>query len=306
VHDIKTVDRFSKVELENQKLISHRTNSVYDPEFTKALANIPWAEWFQHPQPLRCREDYLSFYHQWITQSKLNRLSGLDRFRSRHLINGTTQAFDELYFRYKERRLRFYRGEYAYHRRILENWAFLEDEPLLANDFLIVSVPFCSTGRVPEQLHLHLDEAERLRVPVMIDCAYFGTCHSLNFDFSHPAIESVAFSLTKGVGLGDIRSGIRYSNFDDRYPICQQNAYDHTILGAAKIGLYMMQEFSSDFVPNKYRNIQETVCEQAGLNPTPCMHLALGDEGWQDYNIDEKFNRIGIRELIKARRKGEI
>lgn len=293
----------SRPHLEELKLIDRRTPSLYDPEFTKALAALPWADWLSKSPPFDCREEYLSTIDAWIHRTRLNSVMGLERFSERDLINGTTQGFDEHYFRYADRRLRFFRGEYAYHRRIVPDWAFLEDEALKENDTVIVSWPFCSTGAEHPSMRAMLDEALRLKVPVLVDAAYFGTCHGLAFDFSHPAIEAVCFSLSKGIGLGNIRSGIRYSFYKDDLPIRQQNRFNHTVLSAAKIGLHMMAAFGPDFLPEKYREIQAEVCKDAGLTPTPCMHLALGGGDWSDYDIDGLYRRVGIRELVKARRK---
>lgn len=294
----------SRETLEEKNLVSRRTASVYDPEFTRALQRVPWAEWLSQSPPFQCREEYLDRLHRWIHGTRLNSVRGLDRFPVRELINGTTQAFDEHYFRFSRRRLRFFRGEYAYHRRVFSNWKFLDDEPLDANDSVIVSWPFCSTGERHEGLRPLLDRALELKVPVLLDAAYFGTCHGQDFDFGHPAIEAVCFSLTKGLGLGDLRSGIRYSAYTEDFPIRQQNQYEHTVLAAAKVGLYMMELFPADFIPEKYKELQREVCAEAGLTPTPCMHLALGSAPrWSDYEIDERYLRIGIRELIKARRK---
>ena len=51
--------------------------------------------------------------------TKLNRISDGCKFYSkrytrRDITIGTTQSFDEAYFRYAGRRLRMFRGEYAY------------------------------------------------------------------------------------------------------------------------------------------------------------------------------------------------
>lgn len=296
----------SKEVLEEAGLISKRTKAVYDYEFIKALRELPWREWFDHAETFRCRTDYLEAIPQWISSSRLNRIEGLERFKIRHLINGTTQTFDEAYQKYATRRLRFFKGEYAYHRRVVPEWKFLEDEPLASNDYVIVSAPFCSTGDVHPQMNEMLDQALRLQVPVIVDCAYFGTCVDLKLSVDHPAIESVSFSLSKGLGLGDIRSGVRFSNIKDKLPISQQNDYDHTVLCAAKIGLFMMNRFSPDQVPLKFRDAQLDVCRELGVTPTKCMHLALADQHWPDYMIDGTYYRVGIRDLVKARKQNKI
>lgn len=293
--------------LESQNLVGKKTNAVFDPAFTKALKQVPWAEWLEKSPPFDCRKEYLQTLHEWIQASRLNSVRGLERFSERDLTIGTTQSFDEFYYRYADRRLRFFRGEYAYHRRIVKTWSFLEDAPLSDRDYLIISWPFCSTGAKHPRMDEILHQARQLRIPVLIDGAYFGTCQGLDFDFAHPAIEAVCFSISKSLGLGDIRSGIRYSFYTDDLPIRQQNRFNHTILADAKIGLYMMEKFSADYIPMQYREAQESVCREARLSPTPCMHLALGEESiWSDYKIDETYNRVGIRELVKARKKNKI
>lgn len=290
-------------------LLTQKTHAIYDYDFIQALKKMPLAEWLEKPAPFRCRWAYLDHYHHWIRSSRLNSIVGLERFQRRDLINGTTQTFDEAYMKYAHRRLRVFRGEYRYHMRIVPQWRFLEDEPLATNDYVIISAPFCSTGDAHPQMNSVLDECERLRVPVIVDCAYFGTCENIHLELSHPAIESVSFSLSKGTGMGDVRSGIRYSNLNDNNPICQQNNYDHSVLFAARVGLYMMETFSPDFIPERYSAVQKQVCRALGLKPTPCMHLALGDSSWDNFKIDDLYNRVGVRELVrnefKKQRKGE-
>lgn len=294
--------------LEQTGHIGKKTQAVYDYQFIQRLKQVSWQVWYEQDPPMQCRNEYLEAIEAWIKSSQLNKIHGLNAYSRKDLICGTTQTFDEAYFKYSERRLRLFRGEYAYHARIFKNWAFLDDEPLVEGDFIILSLPFCSTGDVHPQTKWVLDQASALRVPVILDCAYFGTCKDIEFDVSHPAIESVSFSLTKGLGLGDIRSGVRFSNLDDNNPICQQNNYNHTVLSSAKIGLYMMNQFSPDFIPSKYAKAQVSACEDLGLAPTKCMHLALAPENetWSKYIIDGKYRRVGIRNLVKARFKGEV
>ena len=296
-----------KQTLIEQELVSKKTQAVYDAKFVTLFREIPWSKWFSDGNdPLNCRLEYLKKYKNYLANMKLNQIDGLKRFAIMDLINGTTQTFDEAYFKYCNRRLRFYRGEYAYHRRIVKNWKFIEDEPIAEGDYVIVSVPHCTTGDVPLDFYKMLDSCLEKSVPVILDCAYIGTSVGVEFSVDHPAIESVSFSLTKGTGLGHVRSGVRFSNIQDDLPISQQNRYDHTVLGAARIGMYFMDYLGSpDFIPSRYRSHQLSVCADAGLTPTKCMHLALGDNNWDDFVVDG-YNRIGIRNLVKARKQDRI
>lgn len=292
--------------LEANRLISRDTAAVYDNAFNLLFSNIPWSEWFTKSDPLSCRLEYLDTYVQYLNNMRGNTIHGLQRYAQLHLINGTTQTFDEAYQRHATRRLRIFKGEYAYHKRIIPDFCFVEDEPLAIGDYAIVSVPQCSTGDVPAEWDAFLDRCYALQIPVIVDCAYIGTCIGISFSVDHPAIESVSFSLTKGTGLGRCRSGVRFSNIDDNLPIAQQNRYDHTVLAAAKIGIYFMQQLQTpDWIPRRYHAHQISVCNDAGIIPTACMHIALGSTAWNAYSVDG-YNRIGIRELVKARKQGKI
>ena len=287
--------------------INHKTFSVYDYQFLLHQQEAPLKQWLEHSPPFDCQEEYLDTFHSLIQRNKLNNMTGLERFSKRHLINGTTQSFDECYLRNSKRRLRIFRGEYAYHKRVNPDFSYIEDAPLEKNDYMIISLPFCSSGDKHSQMDEVLIQAQKLDIPVEIDCAYFGTCHSIEYDFNSPAIKAVCFSLSKGMGLGDIRSGIRYSDYDDDYPIAQQNNYHHTVKFAAKIGIHMMSRFDFDYIPSLYREHQESFCHDLGITPTKCMHLALGDKKhYPKFLVDDRYYRIGIREGVKKRKQGRI
>ena len=144
-----------------------------------------------------------------------------------------------------------------------------------------------------------------------LGCNGFNKIALLGRPFIFPGylFGSVPFGLllTRLAGLGDIRSGIRFSNLENQRPIRQQNDYNHTVLCAARIGLHMMQNLGPDFIPTKYSLAQKQVCAELGLKPTPCMHIALADQpGWDSYIIDGTYHRVGIRNLVKARLGGEV
>jgi sulfatase maturation enzyme AslB (radical SAM superfamily) len=241
----------------------------------------------------------------------MNTVKGLTRFQHRDMINGTTQAFDEAYYRYSNRRLRILRGEYGYHKRVVKNFVFLDDEngnyiPLEDNDWVITSYPFCGNGSLPPHFETLQNDCLEKNIPLLLDCAWFGTCRDITIDVYHPSITEVCFSLTKGIGLGNIRSGIRYSNYDDDLPIRQQNNYNHLPLGAAQVGIWQMKEFSADFIPEKYSNMYDHVCTINGLTQTNCMMIAMLDkkhEQYNDYLIDQVYSKVGIREAIKKQRQ---
>ena len=296
----------------DKDLFQTKHNAIYDPEFQKHLAEAPWKEWLSKPGYFEVRQEYLKKIHEWIHSTEANVVKGLARFKHRDMINGTTQAFDEAYYRYSNKRLRLLRGEYAYHKRVVGNLSYLDDEngnyiPVEENDWVIVSYPFCGNGDIPPHFDQLQDDCLKKNVPLLLDCAWFGTCRDIYIDVNHPAITEVCFSLTKGIGLGNIRSGIRYSNYEDNLPIRQQNNYNHLPLGAAQVGIWQMQKFGPDFIPNKYYDpIYKHVCFTHNLKETNCMMIAMLDKDHPDYNqylIDGLYSKVGIREAVKKQRQ---
>lgn len=290
-------------------LVQTRHNAVYDYAFQKALAAAPWQQWLSEPGYFEVAELYKSTITDWIQTNSCNSVTGIRRFKHRDLINGTTQAFDEAYYRYKTLRLRTRRGEYAYHKRVVTNSVFLEDEPLQRGDWIILSWPFCGTGDNPKDITVLLDSALDLDVPVLIDCAWYGTCRDIHIDLTHPAITEAAFSLTKSTGTGNIRSGVRYSNYEDNLPIRQQNNYNHLVLGAAQIGLWMMQHFPSDWQAVQYTSRQQKLCDALGVTASKCVHIALADgsaEWHKQFLIDGAYYKLGLKDALKAVRKNQL
>ena len=265
----------------------NRHPALYDFEFQKNLSNIPWGQWLEKKDYFNNKFEFISSIENWIVNTKNNNLKGLEKFTRKDVILGTTQSFDEAYFRYSNRRLRIFRREYAYHKRNLKNLVFIEDEPLKENDWIIISYPFSGIGDVAENIDEIFKESENLNIPILVDCAWFGTCHNIDFNFCSPAISSVSFSLSKGIGLGRMRIGIRYSNYSDG-PIFQQNNFNHLVGSNMEIGIYQMKKFSSDFTCNKYKTYYNYMCNDLDLLPTKCMHVAF-----------YKNELVGVRNLVK-------
>ena len=302
-------------------LFTKKTNAIYDPEYQNHLKKAPWEKWLSQNNYFDVVEEYIAVFVDWIYSSRENKLS--QSLKEKHfrkdITVGTTQTFDEAYYRYAGRRLRLFRGEYAYHRRCYPNWEWL-DQPrgqnqewgtaLDSKDWVIVSHPFCGTGGEHPKLRELLDQCEKKNIPVVMDCAWFGTCFGLNFDFSHLAIKAVAFSLSKGLGLGSMRTGLRFSSYkEENMPIVQQNRYKHLVLSNCQIGIYQMKRFSPDFTFNRYFHWYKKLCESYEMKATHCLHVCLlpyFNEYASHFLIDESYSKVGVREALKAIRQKKL
>jgi len=242
------------------------------------------------------QEEFVQRYFQWIQRSKYNNFKSLDQFSQVSYSNGTTEGFDKFYINNSRRRFRIFRGEYMYHGATWKLghpiWRYIEDAPLETNDAVIVSTPFSDTGNVHPKLLEILDRCLVLDIPVLIDCAFVGICGGIEFDFGHPAITDITFSLSKTFPVANLRIGMRCRRVDndDGLFIHQKTNYNNR-LGAA-VGLFFIEKFSVDYNFEKWRSRQIDFCQQLGVEPSHSIIFGLGGDLWKSYNRGTTTNRL--------------
>ena len=206
----------------------------------------------------------------WVLQSKLNTITGLDNFNRVDLVNGCTQFIDTVYMNGP---VQVIAGDYRYHAR-LGNWytypGFLNE-----GKQLIIAWPFPSTGDTHNNMREILDEATDKGISVHVDGAWFTCCRGINFDISHPAIKSVAISLSKGLGLGWNRVGLRWTKEHNSDAITIMNDFNMNLRAPAMIGLHFLRNLKADYLWNTYGDIYHKICKDFLLTPTKSIYLAL-------------------------------
>jgi hypothetical protein len=200
-----------------------------------------------------------------------------------------------------------FRGEYPYNRDVHPfNWStdFIEDSPLEEGDAVVISCPFSGSGGQHPRMEETLNTCLQLSIPVFIDMAWFGTCAGLSLDLSHPAIQYVGFSLSKGLTCGNYRSGLRLArSIQPKDRLQLQFEWGHGTHLNNKIGTLLMKRFSPDTQFEKYRLAQEKICKLYNLTPSLCVHIATGDSAWSEFSRDGAYNRINLRDAIKTEMK---
>ena len=248
-------------------------------------------------------DNFLKKYRSWLMNSQLNDLRGLDSFPYASYSNGTTEAFDKWYLRHHGRRLRMFRGEYMYHlathRNLGLEYAWLEDEPLSADDHVIISMPFADNGGQRPETKNILDSAAIMGVPVMIDAAYLGTTQGLDFDFSHPAIDTVVTSLSKAFPVAHARIGMRLcrTDLDDGLDIYRKTAYENR-WGAA-LGTLLIGGYGQDYNALTYGEWHRIRCMEMGLERSHSVMFGLGGSEYDDYNRGGLYNRLYLGGLYE-------
>ncbi len=221
----------------------------------------------------QCYIDFKRQTEQYILSSKLNRITGLEHFNRVDIINGCTQFIDNLYMCGPVQVLR---EDYRYHQRL--NLAFLKDVGSLIPDIpLIIALPFPRVGEPHKQMDEILNECQQKNIPVHIDGAWITSCRDLDFDFNHTMIKSVGISLSKGLGLGWNRIGIRYTRQFVQDSVTIMNDYRMNNRALSIIGIHFLNNLEPDYLWNNYGEAYYKICKDFNLVPTKSIHIALRD-----------------------------
>lgn len=215
-------------------------------------------------------DDFKSECESWIFGSKLNQLLGIDSFNRKDIIIGCTQFIDTIYMQGPVQTLR---GDYRYHERL--GTAYIKDVgSLIPNIPLIVAMPFPQVGAPHHDMEEILYECEIKNIDVHVDGAWISCCRDINFNFNHRVIRSVGISLSKGLGLGWNRIGLRWTKSSNPDAITIMNDFNMNCRALAKIGLHFLREFPSDYLWNTHGERYYKVCKDFDLTPTKSIYLA--------------------------------
>lgn len=212
--------------------------------------------------------------NNYFNDSHLNNLKGLDTFNRIDIINGCTQFIDNLYM---QGPVQVLRGDYRYHERL--NLAYVKDVgSLIPNIPLIIAMPFPSIGSPHSDIEEILNECTIKNISVHIDGAWITCCRDISFDFNHNSIKSVGISLSKGLGLGWNRVGLRYTRQTNTDSITIMNDFRMNLRAVAMIGLHFVRNLPTDYLWNKYSESYYKICNDFSLTPTKSIYLALRDK----------------------------
>jgi len=252
-------------------------------------------------------KDFVIKYREWVSTTKLNTIIGLENFPVTTYSNGTTESFDKFYLKNKTKRLRVFKGEYMYHqasgRNYFPNWKFIDDEELKENDVVIISHPFSDTGCEHPLYKQTLDTCANLGIPVLVDCAFFGLCSDIVFDFTHPAITDITFSLSKFLPVAHLRIGMRLTKIDDDDTLLIAHKMSYVNRIGAAVGENLIKLYSPDFNYNTYRSTQETFCKKLQVLPSNTVIFGIDTENrYQEYNRGYVSNRLCFPKYLKNRK----
>jgi hypothetical protein len=231
---------------------------------------------------------YLNFKKEmtnWLLSSKLNTIRGLENFDRVDIINGCTQFIDTLYM---QNSIQVIEGDYKYHQRLNHNICFSTPGSLIPNVPLIIAAPFPSTGNIHPNTIDIFNEAHEKNISVHVDGAWFTCSRNIDFNVKHPAIKSFAISLSKGLGLGWNRVGLRWTKNPVSDAITLHNDFKMNLRAPVIIGLHFLRNLNPDYLWNTHGKNYEKICKDFDLTPTNSIHIAL-----------QQLQPVGVAPLIR-------
>ena len=217
--------------------------------------------------------DFQNNFKYWLGKSTLNQLQGLDDFYRTDIIVGCTQFIDNLYM---QGPIQVLRGDYNYHKRL--GLAYVKDVGSLIPDIpLIIAMPFPSIGAPHQDMEEILNECLVKKIKVHIDSAWTTCCRDIVFDYGHPAISSVGISLSKGLGLGWNRIGLRWTKSTVPDAITLMNDFHMNNRIPVMIANHFLTNLDSDHLWKTHESRYNKICQDFNLTPTKSIHIALRD-----------------------------
>tara|TARA_A100001201_G_C4093027_1_gene202784 strand:+ start:977 stop:1933 length:957 start_codon:yes stop_codon:yes gene_type:complete len=274
--------------------------SVYDEETVWARDNLikeyPSSFWSDE----YIKQNYFETYKDWMGST--NNLYKLEDFTEACFTQGTTEAFYQFYIRYRNRRLRLFKGEYFFHQMMSrlyfkDNFAWLDEEDIDENDVVLISCPFSDTGDTHILHDLILNQCEKKNVPVMLDLAYINLTVNHSVDLSLNCIKYVVTSLSKVFPVELHRIGLRLQReedkFEDQLYVINEPGYNYLNVQSMFVGLKLMKLFPADYIYNKYQEKQKDACKEYNLSKSPCVYFGLDlDNNYKEYNRGNETNRL--------------
>jgi len=242
--------------------------------------------------------DFKEKYHNWITASKNFLITGLELFE-KSITDGATGAFYNFDHAFKEYTTVVFKGEYPFH--VSTNSKMIEKVSELKSGYkLIISYPYAAHGGKYLDFDNILDMCDSLKIPVLIDMAYFGSAKLPNINLNKECIKMVAFSLSKTFATGKCKIGLCYHRDVKNTPMQVLNEYEYVNHVAINIHMPIISNFTADYMFDKYRVKQEWIATTLGLEPSSTVFLCYSySSDWNKFGRNKLVNRIGIAPLLQ-------
>jgi hypothetical protein len=180
--------------------------------------------------------------------------------------------------------------DYRYYSRLNPNIVYSVPGKLTPRVPLLIAAPF------PGYLDLHpqwqdiIDECNNKSIDVHVDGAWLGAATDIVIDLGEPCVKSFAQSLSKGLGLGWNRVGLRWSkNLSQTDSISIMNRFNMIPQMLIRVGLSAMKQIPVDYLWDTYNDEYYKICTALKLRPSKIIHAAKSLDRTKLYGLKNFF-----------------
>ena len=219
--------------------------------------------------------EFIGQANEWFQSTKLNNLSGWDKFTYMDIMLGCTHFIEATCLRHGWK-IQHIPNEYLYYS--VNGKRPTEIDQLKENIPLIISLPIWEYCDIHPEWDKILKICEERNINIHIDGAWFQSARNIEFDFDHPNIKSFGMSVSKGVDLQWNRIGLRWSRQKSIDSITLMNQYDQIHHTAITCGSYIMNNVEKDYAWNKYGEANKQIAELNSLQQTNSCHVLKNND----------------------------
>jgi hypothetical protein len=120
-------------------------------------------------------------------------------------------------------------------------------------------------------------------------------CYNINFNFDYDCITDITFSLSKAFPVAYARVGMRLTKVDDDDSLLMLHKIGYTNRIGAAIGLKLMEQYSPDYICEKYMGQQAELCKELGVQPSNTVLFGIDTSNkYPEYNRGGITNRLSL------------
>lgn len=248
--------------------MEHLPSKILLPLIDDKISNLK-QRYFNEPQKVPSREEFIAQATDWFLSTKINKLSGIKKFPHTDIIIGCTQFIENICLKNKWN-IQVLPEDYAYYSVMGKQSTNVGD--LEPNKPLIVSIPNWKYGHRP-QWNVILKECEQKNIDIHIDCAWLTVARDIELNFDHPNIKSIGMSISKYIGSWN-RIGLRWSKQKTLDSVTMYNAQKKYNDALISCGSFIMDNVERDYGWNTYGEKYQTVCKEHNLEQTNFIYVA--------------------------------
>jgi hypothetical protein len=270
-------------------LIQDGLPPIFDKKFQDLRTNIISGIWLDTQNDPESR--FISKATNYFTSSKRNQLHNIHLMPYIDIVMGCNHFIDNIIMKHTIDGIQVVEHDYKYYSRLKPDIAFSQIGNLESGKPLLVAAPIPGYLNMHPQWHDLLDECTQKHIQVHIDACWLGSATNITIDLAPPCIASMATSLSKGLGMGWNRIGIRWSrHLDVTDSVYLYNKFRMIPEALIRNALVALEHIPIDYLWDTYEPQYQDICRALYLRPSNIIHAAFSIDRSRLFGLANFFN----------------